>query len=187
MRAPRERGHAASGDLVADTYATRRQQVTVGRKRAEVFVAAFPVASGEVLFQLADEGELRRGGVYLLPRGAERAHAPRFDEIFRDVAGKARSPLARGLRPLVERAQRVARATRPRLTPSILSRIVKLGLAAARLDARHEGSVPGLPCSVLVLALALIFVSEEERYPRPRFKGSDVARERLLELLADPI
>jgi hypothetical protein len=166
-------------------YETRRQTVLVGKKRADVLVAAFPVASGEVLFQLVDEGDLRRGGVYVLPRGESAAIAPRFDELFRDVAAKARAPeVARALRPLVERAQRVARATRPRLTANVLGRLVKLTRAGARLDERH--TLPGLPCDVLVLSLALVFASEEERYPRPRYKGSDVARERLVELLTGP-
>ncbi len=168
-------------------YETRRQTVLVGKKRADVLVAAFPVASGEVLFQLVDEGQLRRGGVYVLPRGEGAAHAPRFDELFRDVAAKARSTvLARALRPLVERAQRVARATRPRLTARVLGQLEKLTRSAARLDTRHAKTLPGLPCDVLVLTLALVFASEEERYPRPRFKGSDVARERLVELLTAP-
>ncbi len=167
------------------TYTTRRQSVVVGRSRAAVLVAAFPVASGgEVLFQLADEGELRRGGVYVLAAAEEHARAPRFDELFRDLAAKARSkPLAKSLRPLVARARSVARATRPRLTPRTLARLVKLGAAGARLDSKHE-RIPGLPVDALLLALALVFASEEERYPRPRYKGSDVAVERIMELLA---
>jgi hypothetical protein len=174
---------------LAEGYETRRQAVRVGKNRATVLVAAFPLAAGgEVLFQLADEGDLRRGGVYLLASSAlassdEAARAPRFDELFRDVASKARSrSLGRALRPLVERAQKVACATRPTLTPRVLGRIVKLAAAAAALDRRHV-DVPGLPVETLILALALVFASEEERYPRPRYKGSDVARERLLELL----
>lgn len=149
-----------------------------------MLVAAFPVASGgEVLFQLADEGELRRGGVYVQRSPEADALAPRFDELFRDLASKARSKLlARSLRPLVRRARSVARATRPRLTPGALDRLTRLSEAGARLDRRHE-AVPGLPLDVLLLSLALVFASEEERYPRPRYKGSDVAVERILELL----
>ncbi len=32
----------------------------------------------------------------------------------------------------------------------------------------------------LTAAIALIFVSEEERYPRPRYQGCDVAYDRFL-------
>jgi len=166
------------------SYTTRRQSVQVGRRRSEVLVAVFAVASGgEVLLQLADEGPLRRGGVYVLRDREQDARAPRFDELFRDVAAKARSSrLARALEPLIARARSAARATRPRLTPRVLARLEKLAAAGARLARRHEDA-PGLPLDALLLALALVFASEEERYPRPRYKGCDVASERILELL----
>jgi hypothetical protein len=165
---------------------TRRDSVVCGRSLREILVAAFPLASGgEVLFQLADEGTLRRGGVYVRARGGGEARAPRFDELFRDVAAKAREPrLARALRPLVVRAQRVARATRPRLTPAALRGIERLAAAGAKLDVRFADAVPGLPADAALLALALVFASEEERYPRPRYRGSDVAVERVLELIS---
>jgi len=170
------------------SYETRRQRVAFGRKRASVLVAAFRVPSGaEVLFQLADESGLTRGGVYLLDAGQgaeDAARAPRFDELFRDLAAKARSqPLARALGPLIARAQSAARATRPRLGPGALARLERLAAAGARLASRHEGA-PGLPLDALLLALALVFASEEERYPRPQKRGSDMAFERIVELLA---
>lgn len=174
---------AAKPPVSALPYATRRQLVAVGRARPEVLVAAFPLASGgEVLFQLLDEGELRRGGVYLLPAGGREARAPRFDELFREVAFRAREPgRARALGRLVERARLWARATRPRLSPVVLRRLGRLGAAAGRLDAGQQAS--GLAADALVLSLALVFASEEERYQRPRYKGCDLAAERVMELL----
>jgi hypothetical protein len=164
-------------------YETRVQAVRVGRKESRVLVAAFPVRDGEVLFQLTDEGELRRGGVYLLAKGETEARAPRFDELFRDLAAKGGSPrLARSLRPLVRKARTVARATRPRLAPSALARLEELGERGARLAKGHPAA-PGIPIDALVLALALVFASEEERYLRPRYRGCDMAFERVMELL----
>ena len=166
-----------------EPYPTRRQLVAVGRGRQEVLVAVFPLRSGgDVLFQLADEGELRRGGVYLQPPGVVEARAPRFDELFREVAFRAGEPrTARSLARLFERARRWAKATRPRLTPGVLRRLELLGTAASKLDGRgREGS---LASDALVMAFALVFASEEERYPRPRYKGCDIAADRVLELV----
>jgi hypothetical protein len=173
-QAPRERG----------LFAFRTQLVLVGRKSQEVSIAAFPLAwGGEVLFQLIDEGDLRRGGVYLLGPGEAHGRAPRFDELFRDVAAKARvSGLAKPLGRLVERARTAARGTRPRVTPAALTRLVALGPASERIAEKFP-EIPGLPLDALVLSLALVFASEEERYPRPRYKGCDVARQRIVELL----
>lgn len=155
----------------------------MGRARQEVLVAAFPLASGgEVLFQLVDEGELRRGGVYLLGAPDAPARAPRFDELFREVAFRASpAPRARKLARLVERARTWARATRPRISPTVLRRLERLGAAARALDTGRPPA--GLAADALVLSLALVFASEEERYPRPRYKGCDVAAGRVLELL----
>src|SRR5579872_2660732 len=115
--APARTGARASP---ASRYETRLETVHSGKRATRILVAVFPLASdGEVLVQLADEAGLRRGGVYL--RGPGRPpRAPRFDEVFRDVAAKARHPaLRRALVPLVERARKAARATRPRLTPGV--------------------------------------------------------------------
>jgi hypothetical protein len=164
-------------------YVSRLELVQVGRDRRRVLCAAFELPSGgEILFQLADEGSLRRGGVYWLPRGAALARAPRFDELFREVVARAARPSsARRLASLIERARRWALATRPRLTPRVLRRFTALGKAARRLDAGvTEGRVPA---DALVLAFALVFASEEERYPRPRYRGCDVAFDRVVELL----
>src|SRR5258708_5342742 len=63
-----------------------------------------------------------------------------------------------------------------------LYRLPEVAAAGTGLHSRRE-AVPGLPLDALLLTLALVFASEEERYPRPRYRGSDVAVERILELI----
>jgi hypothetical protein len=151
-----------------------------------VLVAAFELASGgAACLQLQDEGELRRGGVYLVPTDdpACPAVAPRFDELFADAARKVSAAPGLGdpLRELLTRARDVARACRPRLTPEALADLEELARAAR---AHEDEAAPGaFTLEELVVCALLIFVSEEERYPRPRFRGGDVALERFLELL----
>ena len=144
-------------------------------------MAVFPLAcGGAACLQLSDEAGLRRGGVYLLARDDPSlpGRAPRFDELIGDLAHKLRgAPALRApLLSLLERARQAARATRPRLDPQALGEVA----AVARDAAALEGP-PGEGFSVeeLVVACLLIFVSEEERYPRPRYRGCDVAWERL--------
>jgi hypothetical protein len=154
-----------------------------------VLVAAFPLAGGGVAcLQLQDEGPLRRGGVYLAARDDPDlpAVAPRFEELFVDLAAKGQEPRLRArLEALLREGHAAARATLPRLEPAALARLVAVGAAAARLDRARRRPLPGaLPAEALVVACTLIFVSEEERYPRPRYRGADVALETLLEVLA---
>jgi hypothetical protein len=166
-------------------YATRQEEVRSGGRRSRILVAAFPLAAGgEALIQLRDEPGLPRGGVYLLAPGETAARAPRFDELFLDLRAKAarrelRAPLAR----LLERARDVARAARGRPSPSAFARIAALGRAGARIDRRLTKPAPGLPVEVVLVALLLVFVSEEERYPRPRHSGADMALGRAMEAL----
>ena len=167
-------------------YAVRQQRVRAGAAR-DVLVAVFPLACGQLLcLQLQDEGDLRRGGVYLLERDdpALPAAAPRFDELFADAAAKLQA--APALHPeliaLLERARDAARATRPRLDPDALSALLAVLEAAAELRRTHA-PLPGLPLEALVGSLLLIFVSEEERYPRPKYRGGDVLMERFLEMV----
>jgi hypothetical protein len=166
-------------------YVTREQEVRSGRRCTRLLVAAFPLAAGgEALIQLRDEPGLPRGGVYLLAPGETAARAPRFDELFLDLRAKAagrelRAPLAR----LLERARDVARAVRAKPTPRALARIAALGRAGARIDRRLAKPAPGLPVEVVLVAMLLVFVSEEERYPRPRHSGADMALGRALEAL----
>ncbi|HBP22492.1 MAG TPA: hypothetical protein DEA08_32525 [Planctomycetes bacterium] len=171
---------------MAPAYTTRLQPVEVGEAARPLLVAVFPLheGPGAVCFQLQDDGDLRRGGVYWLPadEAARVARAPRFDELFADVAAKlgAQPELQAPLRALLERARDVAKESLP-LTPDVLSRLVEVGRAASELD---PGDLPGVfPLEGLVLTALLIFVSEEERYPRPRYKGGDVALERFLDVI----
>ncbi|RMG16283.1 MAG: hypothetical protein D6731_06610 [Planctomycetota bacterium] len=167
-------------------YVVRRQRVRCGGGERRVLVAAFPLGGGgAACLQLADEGPLRRGGVYLAatddPEAA--AFAPRFDELFADAARKVRAApdLLPTLRSLLERARDAARACRPQLTPAALD---ELGAVARAAREREVDASPG-PYSLeeLVVSALLIFVSEEERYPRPRYRGADVALGRFLEVL----
>lgn len=165
-------------------YVVRRQAVATGPER--VLVAVFPLeGGGAACLQLQDEGPLRRGGVYLLAEDHEDAPgiAPRFEELFGEVAArKADGPR---LEQLLREAHAAARATRPRLGPEALEGLMRVARAAAALD-RGAGPRQGsLSAEALVVACMLIFVSEEERYPRPRYRGSDVALETLLEILAN--
>lgn len=167
-------------------YAIRRQQVAVGRRRAEVLVAVFPLqGGGAACLQLQDEGSLRRGGVYLLERDdpARAGIAPRIDELVRGLRHAARDGgRARALRRLLPRAAAVARATRPRLGPGVLRRIEALLRAGRALDARAPEQ-EGLGAEALLAACLLLFVSEEERYPPPRWRGGQLLLERLLDAL----
>lgn len=166
-------------------YAVRRQAVATGPER--VLVAVFPLAGGgAACLQLQDEGQLRRGGVYLLGEDHEDAPgvAPRFDELFGELA--ARKDDAPRLEQLLREAQAAARATRPRLDPEALEGLLAIARAAAALDrGAAAGRGGSLSAEALIVACMLIFVSEEERYPRPRYRGSDVALETLLEVLAN--
>lgn len=171
--------------MSAPPYAVRRQAVATGPER--VLVAVFPLSGGgAACLQLQDEGRLRRGGVYLLAVDHEDAPgvAPRFEELFGELAARATDDEARArLEGILRQAQAAAAATRPRLDPAALEGLLRVARAAADLD--RVAPPPGaLSTEALVVACMLIFVSEEERYPRPRFRGSDVALETLLEVLA---
>ncbi len=157
----------------------------MGDAPRDVLVAAFPLGcGGAACLQLSDEAGLRRGGVYLLARdeATAPARAPRFDELFGDLAAKLRdAPALRGpLLALLERARQAARATRPRLDPAALREVASVAREAARLEGSSGG---GFSLEELVVSCLLIFVSEEERYPRPRYRGCDVAWERLQEMI----
>lgn len=154
-----------------------------------MLVAAFPLErGGAACLQLQDEGALRRGGVYLLATDDPDAPgiAPRFDELFAEVTAKGRDA---ALRPRLERllrdAQAAAARTRPRLDPEALEGLLRVARAAALVDGEAPASpaTGALSVEALVVACMLIFVSEEERYPRPRYRGSDVALETLLEVI----
>lgn len=163
----------------------RRQAVATGHER--VLVAVFPLSrGGAACLQLQDEGRLRRGGVYLLAEDHEDAPgvAPRFDELFGELGARAGDPADRArLEQLLREAQAAAVATRPRLDPAALEGLLRVARAAADLDRSPDPPPGSLTTEALVVACMLIFVSEEERYPRPRWRGSDVALETLLEVL----
>ena len=168
-------------------YAVRKQRVRCGGPGRDVLVAVFPLATGRVAcLQLQDEGELRRGGVYLAPSDdpEREAIAPRFDELFADAARKAAGDgeLRAALIDLLERARDVARECVPRLSPESLAALMDLGREARVLEERAP-PVAGFAWEELVVCVVLIFVSEEERYPRPRYRGGDVALQRFLEVL----
>jgi hypothetical protein len=175
-------------------YTVRLLPVRVGSSERSVLVAAFPLeGGGAACIQLRDHDELRRGGVYLTrPAQADLpALAPRFDELFADAAVKlrARDGLRAPLLDLLRRARDVARRSRPRLEPPVLEAIAAIAREAVKLEraCQEAGPLPGaFSLEALVVCLLLIFVSEEERYPRPRFRGGDVALERLLEALPLP-
>ena len=165
--------------------------MAVGRQAAEVLVAVFPLSRGAACLQLQDEGQLRRGGVYLLRRDdpAEPGIAPRIDELVRALRHAARAPRrAATWRRLLARAAAAARATRPRLGPGALRRIEAVLRAARALDApagpgpsETTGGGPGeTTAEALLAACLLLFVSEEERYPPPRYRGGELLLERLL-------
>jgi len=152
--------------------------VSIGGGVGRVLAAVFALRGGRAAcLQLTDEAELRRGGVYLLERddAAAPGIAPRFDELFADAAVKCRRPGVRGrLLELLERARVAAEGTRPRLEPAGLEAIASVVADAAALDG--AGELPGpFTLEELVAAALLIFVSEEERYPRPRYRGCGVA------------
>lgn len=165
-------------------YAVRRQRVAVGRQSGEVLVAVFPLSAGAVCLQLQDEGPLRRGGVYLLERDDPQAAgiAPRIDELLQALRRVAESggPV-QAWRRLLTRAARAARATRPRLSPGALGRVQ----AVLRAGRAMEGAGLGLAPEALLAACLLLFVSEEERYPPPRFQGGQMLLGRLLEALGE--
>lgn len=159
----------------------------VGATECDLLLAIFPLSqgAGAVGFQLQDEHELRRGGVYWLPEddATRAAYAPRFDELFADLAAKlsAAPELREPVRDLLRQAHALSTRCLPRLTPETLSEIARLALAAAALD-RPE--LPGaFPLEASWLCFLLIFVSEEERYPKPKYKGADVLLERLLDVV----
>lgn len=152
----------------------------------------FPLANGgAACLQLQDEGDLRRGGVYLLAQDdPERtATAPRFDELFADTSSKlaAHPDLAEPLAGLLLAARDAAKACRPRLTPEALAALGEVAQAAAVLDARAPTAAGTYTWEELLVSCMLIFVSEEERYPRPRYKGGDLALERLIEATGLPV
>lgn len=160
-----------------------------GAHERVVLTAVFPLTSGEgaACLQLQDEAELRRGGVYLLARDDAElpALAPRFDELFADAAVKLRDApaLHAPLWALLERARDAARATRPRLEPAALEQLVGVARDAAALEGEHPDLPGAFTLEALVVACSLIFVSEEARYPRPRYKGCDLTLERIREVL----
>jgi len=146
-------------------------------------VAAFPLRCGSVAcLQLHDEQGLRRGGVYLCAADdpLHPARAPRFDELFAEAAQRARAAPERRdeLLAVLEAAHHAAREARPRLDPAGLAAIEAVLARAAELGGPAAG---GLETEELVACCLLIFVSEEERYPRPRYRGGDVAWERLVD------
>lgn len=148
----------------------------------------FPLhGGGAAHLQLQDEGELRRGGVYLASEDDSSfpAIAPRFDELFADAAHKLAD--APELRPvlvdLLERARDAARACLPQLSPEALAELVDLGREARLLEERAPSAEGTFTWEELTVCTSLIFVSEEERYPRPRYRGGDVALERFLDVI----
>ncbi len=158
-----------------------------GGPSRDVLVAVFPLASGRVAcLQMQDEGDLRRGGVYLAPADDPEceAIAPRFDELFADAAHKVAgdSALRAVLVDLLERARDVARGCVPRLSPESLAALTDLGREANAIE-EHAPAQAGFAWEELVVCVVLIFVSEEERYPRPRYKGGDLALQRFLDVL----
>lgn len=159
----------------------------MGREPRQVLVAVFPLrGGGAACLQLQDQDELRRGGVYLLERDdpAQPAVAPRFDELFADAALKSRAaPVREALLALLEQAKQAAQDTRPRLEPAALERIAEVAAQAADLDAAQPDLPGPYSAEELILASLLIFVSEEERYPRPRYQGCQVALDRFLDAL----
>jgi hypothetical protein len=172
--------------LLTAPYVVRQQRVRCGGGTRDVLVAVFPLESGRAAcLQLQDHGELRRGGVYLAPTAdaASEALAPRFDELFADAAGKAAGGPEdrRALRALLERARDVARSCVPRLTPEALQDLRDVAAQARARDG--SPAADGFAWEELVVCSLLIFVSEEERYPRPRYRGGDVALERFLDVL----
>ncbi|MBL4849308.1 MAG: hypothetical protein JKY65_27595 [Planctomycetes bacterium] len=170
-------------------YTTRLQQVLVGPTPRPVLLAVFALASGGAVgLQLQDHEELRRGGVYWLIEDdpAVPTRAPRFDELFADLSSKlmARPQLRAEFLPLFPRALEAAQACRPELTPETLATVSALQAEAAALD---PGDLPGaFSLEAQLLISLLIFVSEEERYPRPRYRGGAVALERLFQAVGDP-
>jgi hypothetical protein len=169
----------------------RRQRVAgapSGASDGSVLVAVFPLSCGVAYLQLQDEGDLPRGGVYLGARDDPdlQAFAPRFDELL--AGGRALpAPARRALAEVLLAARDLACQTRPQLTPQVLAEIRALLTRAADLDAEHPPG-RGLRAEELVAAALLIFVSEEERYPPPRYRGSALALERFLEAVgASPV
>jgi hypothetical protein len=153
-----------------------------------VLVAVFTLrGGGAACLQLQDDGELRRGGVYLAGEDDPDcpAIAPRFDELFADAASKVgdEPELRRTLVDLLRRARDAARACLPQLSPAALSDLVALGAEARALEERAPSADGAYTWEELVVCASLIFVSEEERYPRPRYKGGDVALARFLDVI----
>lgn len=154
-----------------------------------LWVAVFPLraSGGAVCLQLQDEGKLRRGGVYLLEvdEAEHLAFAPRFDELFADLAAKVsqQPEFQAPMLALLERAHALARRCHPRLTAETLAELGDLALEGAALTRAHPELPGSFTPEALLLIQLLIFVSEEERYPRPRYRGGDVAWERLRETL----
>ncbi|MCA8924895.1 MAG: hypothetical protein KDD82_24000 [Planctomycetes bacterium] len=161
--------------------------VLSGGEAVELPVAAFPLASGgAACLQLTDVGPLRRGGTYLVEAEGAPGVAPRFDELFRQAASVAQAPAGRAaLEALLAEAKRLAEATRPRLEPPTLEGLAQLFARAHELGAELDSPSGPWGLEALTAAVALIFVSEEERYPRPKFQGCQVAYARFLECLPD--
>ncbi|MEZ6187249.1 MAG: hypothetical protein R3F62_19830 [Planctomycetota bacterium] len=159
--------------------------VLSGGAAVELPVAAFALSDGgAACLQLTDVGPLRRGGTYLVAREGEPGLAPRFDELFRQAARLARDPAGQAaLEELLERAREVARATQPRLEPAALEGLAGLLARARALEPATDPEAGPWSLEALTAAIALIFVSEEERYPRPRYQGCDVALGRFLDCL----
>jgi hypothetical protein len=151
-----------------------------------VLAAVFPLANGgAACLQLQDQGSLRRGGVYLVAKDdpLEPAVAPRFDELFADVASKIRlhESLRTELAAVLIQARDAAKGCQPRLTPDSLAGLVDVFAAARRFDSQAPASQGTYSWEELIVSFMLIFVSEEERYPRPKYRGGDMALERLSE------
>ena len=105
-------------------------------------------------------------------------------ELFADAASKVSGGegLRAALIDLLEQARDVGRSCVPRLSPESFASLLDLGRQARALEERAPVE-RGLSWEELVVCAVLIFVSEEERYPRPRYKGGDVALQRFLDVL----
>lgn len=170
-------------------YQVRMQRVRGAGSERSLLVAVFPLTEcpGAVCVQQQDEDQLPRGGVYLIDRDDPDVvgTAPRFDELFVDLMHKvhACSDLAAPLVEVLHAARDAAQATRPQLDPKGLEALQGVARRAAELHRAHPDLSGTFPLEALVVSCLMIFVSEEERYPRPAHQGSDYTLGRILERL----